>query len=67
MRLLGVVVELMKQLWTRLSRQKVEELLKVENPQRFKNLQRLSIQGNIYQTTDPPSIGYKELELPLEL
>ena len=40
MRLLGVVVELMKRLWTRLSRQKIEELSKVKKPQRPEKLQR---------------------------
>ena len=35
MRLLGVVVELMKRSWTRLSRQKVEESSKVEKPQKL--------------------------------
>ena len=34
MRLLGMVVELMKRSWTRLSRQKGEESSKVEKPQR---------------------------------
>ena len=49
------------------SRQKVEKLSKVEKPQRPKKLQRLSVRRNVYQSTNPPSIGYEELELPLEL
>ena len=48
MRLLRVVVELMKRLWTRLSRQKVKELSKVKKLQRPKKLQRSSVRRNIY-------------------
>ena len=33
----------------------------------LKNLQRPSVPRNVYQSTDPPSIRYKEFELPLEL
>ena len=33
----------------------------------LKNLQKPSVQRNVYQNTNPPSIGYEELELPLEL
>ena len=48
--------------------QKVEELSK--SPKSFKglkNLQRLLVRRNVYQSTDPPSIGNEELELPLQL
>ena len=55
MRLLGVVVELMKRSWTRLSRQKVEESSKVEKPQRPKKLQRSSVRRN--QASWPPTLG----------
>ena len=67
MRLLGVVVVLMKQSWTCLSCQKLKNRQKSEKPQRPENLQRSSVWRNVYQSTDPPSIGYKEFELPLEL
>ena len=30
-------------------------------------MQRSSVRRNVYRSTDPPSIRYKELELPLEL
>ena len=40
---------------------------KVEKPQRPEKWQRLSVWRNVYQITDPLSIRYKELELPLEL
>ena len=33
----------------------------------LKNLQRPSVRRNVYRSTDPPSIRYEELELPLEL
>ena len=33
----------------------------------LKNLQKPSVRRNIYRSTDPPSIGNKELELPLQL
>ena len=42
----------------------------VESPKNLKdlkNLQRPLVRKNVYQSTDPPSIGYKELELLLEL
>ena len=32
----------------------------------LKNLQRPLVWRNIYQSTNPPSIRYKELEFPLE-
>ena len=63
MRLFEMVVELMKQLWTRLSRQKVKKLSKVEKPQSLKKLQRSLVWRNVYQNTNPPSICYKKLEL----
>ena len=39
---------------------------KSEKPQRPKKLQRLSVWRNIYRSTNPLSIKYEELELPLE-
>ena len=36
---------------------------KVEKPQRLEKSQRLSVQRNVYRSTDPPSIRYEELEL----
>ena len=33
----------------------------------LKILQRPSVRRNVYRSTDPPSIRYEELELPLEL
>ena len=46
--------------------QKVEELSKVEKPQRPEKSQKSSVRRNIYRNTNPPSIRYKELKLPLE-
>ena len=40
---------------------------KSEKPQRPEKLQRSSVRRNVYRSTDPPSIRYEELELPLEL
>ena len=40
---------------------------KSEKPQRPEKLQRSSIQRNVYQSTDPLSIRYEELELSLKL
>ena len=67
MRFLGVMLELMKRLWTCLSHQKVEVSSKVEKPQRLKKLQKSSVWKNIYRNTNLLSIRYKELELPLKL
>ena len=42
----------------------------VKNPKNLKglgSLQRPSVRRNVYRSTDPPSIRYDELELPLEL
>ena len=39
---------------------------KSEKPQRPEKLQRSSVRRNVYRSTDPPSIRYEELELPLE-
>ena len=39
---------------------------KSEKPQKPEKLQRSSVWRNVYQSTDPPSIRYKELELTLE-
>ena len=47
--------------------QKVKKSLKVEKSQRPERLQRSSVWRNVYQSTDPPSIRYKKLELSLEL
>ena len=33
----------------------------------LKNLQKPSVRRNVYRSTDPPSIGNEELELPLQL
>ena len=60
-----LVVELLAS-WSK-NHQKFEELLKVEKPQRPKRLQRSSVWRNVYQSTNLPSIRYKELELSLEL
>ena len=38
---------------------------KSEKPHRPKKLQRSSVWKNVYRNTNPPSIWYKELELPL--
>ena len=38
----------------------------VKNLKGLKNLQRPLVRRNVYQSTDPPSIKYKELKLPLE-
>ena len=47
--------------------QKVEELSKSPKSLKgLKNLQRPSVRRNVYRSTDPPSIRYEELELPLE-
>ena len=40
---------------------------KSEKPQRPEKLQRSSVRRNVYQSTDPPSIGNEELELLLQL
>ena len=40
---------------------------KSEKPHRPKKLQRSSVWRNVYQSIDPSSIWYKELEFPLEL
>ena len=42
------------------SRQKLKSFKGLEN------LQKPSVRKNVYQSTDPPSIKYKELEFPLE-
>ena len=48
--------------------QKVKESSKSpKNLKGLKNLQRPSVRRNVYRSTDPPSIRYEELELPLEL
>ena len=39
---------------------------KSEKSQRPERLQRSSVRRNVYRSTDPPSIRYEELELPLE-
>ena len=39
---------------------------KVKKPQRPKKLQRSSVWRNVYQSTNPSSIWYKKLKLPLE-
>ena len=39
---------------------------KSEKPQRPEKLQRSSVWKNVYQSTNLPSIRYKELELPLQ-
>ena len=54
------------------SRQKVVKKVgeSSKSPKSFKglkNLQRPSVWRNVYQNTDSPSIGNKELELPLQL
>ena len=47
--------------------QKVEESSKSPKSRKgLKNLQRPSVRKNIYQSTNPPSIGYEELNLPLK-
>ena len=47
---------------------KIEKLSKsLKSLKGLKNLQRPSVWKNVYQSTNPPSIGYKELELLLEL
>ena len=38
---------------------------KVEKPQRLEKSQRLSVRRNVYRSTNPPSIRYEELELPI--
>ena len=40
---------------------------KVYKSQKPEKSQRSSVRRNVYQSTDPPSIRYEELELPLEL
>ena len=54
-RLMEVEVVLLK------NHQKIEESSKVEKPQKPKKLQRSSVRRNVYRSTDPPSIWYKEL------
>ena len=49
------------------SHQKVEKLSKVKKPQKPEESQKSSIRENIYQNTDPPSIRYEKLKLPLAL
>ena len=50
------------------SRPKVEELSKVEKPQKPEKLQRSSVRKNVYQSPDPPSVHrYEEFELMSEL
>ena len=58
--------------WGRISA--VDKLLKswkivksLKNPKGLKKLHKLSVWKNIYKSTNPPSIRYKELELLLEL
>ena len=52
----------------------VEKLLKIEKLSKslkslkgLKNLRRLLVRRIVYQSTDPPSIRYKELELSLKI
>ena len=53
--------------WSK-SCQKVEKLSKSPKGLKgLKNLQRTSIRKNVYRSTDLPSIGNEELELPLQL
>ena len=65
MRLMEVGVVLLAG-WSK-SCQKVKKSSKVEKAQKSEESQRLLVRGNIYQSTDPPSIWYRELKLLLEL
>lgn len=45
----------------------VKKFSKVEKPPKTEKLQRSLVWKNIYWSTNPPSIEYKEFELPLEV
>ena len=50
------------------SRSKSRRIVKKsERPPRPEKLQRSSVWKNVYRSTNPPSIGNEELELPLKL